>query len=176
MSFRPALVDPQGGPITGKEGGPMSLAKPAINWSHVTGKRHERVLQLAQGIPISQPFNEAVSWKRAAHDRRQIQRRLSGNESEEVCRAYQAGLTIRELSAQFAVHKTTVTAVLERAGIDRRIRTISAGEVTRATRLYREGLSTATIGAALGFSAETIRSSLIRNGVPLRPRRGWTSE
>ena len=40
MSFRPALVDPQGGPITGKEGGPMSLAKPAINWSHVTGKRH----------------------------------------------------------------------------------------------------------------------------------------
>jgi hypothetical protein len=33
-------VDAQGGPITGKEGGPMSLAKPAINWSHVTGKRH----------------------------------------------------------------------------------------------------------------------------------------
>jgi hypothetical protein len=33
-------VDPQSGPITGKEGGPMSLAKPAINWSHVTGKRH----------------------------------------------------------------------------------------------------------------------------------------
>jgi hypothetical protein len=40
MSFRPALVDPQGGPITGKEGGPMSLAKPASNWSHVTDKRH----------------------------------------------------------------------------------------------------------------------------------------
>ena len=40
MSFRPALVDRQGGPITGKEGGPMSLAKPAINWSHVAGKRH----------------------------------------------------------------------------------------------------------------------------------------
>ena len=40
MSLRPALVDPQGGPMTGKEGGPMSLAKPAINWSHVAGKRH----------------------------------------------------------------------------------------------------------------------------------------
>ena len=40
MSFRPALVDPQGGPITGKRGGPMSLAKPATNWSHVAGKRH----------------------------------------------------------------------------------------------------------------------------------------
>lgn len=40
MSFRPALVDRQGGPITGKAGGPMSLAKPAINWSHGAGKRH----------------------------------------------------------------------------------------------------------------------------------------
>jgi hypothetical protein len=45
MSFRPALVDPQGGPITGKEGGPMSLAKPAINWSHVAGKRQTGRLQ-----------------------------------------------------------------------------------------------------------------------------------
>ena len=40
MSLRPAWVDPQGGPITGNEGGPMSLAKPAASWSHVTGKRH----------------------------------------------------------------------------------------------------------------------------------------
>src|SRR5450759_1876471 len=40
MSLRPASVDPQGGPITGNGGGPMSLAKPAASWSHVTGKRH----------------------------------------------------------------------------------------------------------------------------------------
>ena len=39
MSLRPALVDPQGGPITGKRGGPMLLAKPAGTWSHVAGKR-----------------------------------------------------------------------------------------------------------------------------------------
>ena len=39
MSLRSALVDPQGGPITGNGGGPMSLAKPAASWSHVTGKR-----------------------------------------------------------------------------------------------------------------------------------------
>ena len=42
MSFRPALVDRQGGPITGKAGGPMSLAKPAINWSHVAGSARHR--------------------------------------------------------------------------------------------------------------------------------------
>ncbi|HEX9546800.1 MAG TPA: hypothetical protein VF942_05650, partial [Acidimicrobiales bacterium] len=38
---RPALVDPQGGPMTGNRGGPMPLAKPAAaTWSHVAGKRH----------------------------------------------------------------------------------------------------------------------------------------
>ena len=42
MSLRPALVDPQGGPMTGNGGGPMSLAKPAVSWSHVAGKRQER--------------------------------------------------------------------------------------------------------------------------------------
>ncbi len=42
MCLRPALADPQGGPITGKRGGPMSLAKPAAAWSHVAGKRQAR--------------------------------------------------------------------------------------------------------------------------------------
>ena len=41
MSLRPAEVDPQGGPITGKRGGPMPLAKPAASWSHVAGKRQD---------------------------------------------------------------------------------------------------------------------------------------
>ena len=40
MSLRPVVADPQGGPITGNGGGPMSLAKPPAQWSHVTGKRH----------------------------------------------------------------------------------------------------------------------------------------
>jgi hypothetical protein len=44
MSLRPVVADPQGGPITGNGGGPMSLAKPPAQWSHVTGKRHSRLL------------------------------------------------------------------------------------------------------------------------------------
>jgi hypothetical protein len=51
MSLRPASVDAQGGPMTGKEGGPMSLAKPAINWSHVTGKRHGALLLILSLSP-----------------------------------------------------------------------------------------------------------------------------
>ena len=46
MRLRPAEVDPQGGPITGKEGGPMSLAKPATKWSHVTGKRQAELTEI----------------------------------------------------------------------------------------------------------------------------------
>ena len=41
MIPRPALVDGQGGPITGNEGGPMPLAKLPVSWSHVAGKRHD---------------------------------------------------------------------------------------------------------------------------------------
>ena len=40
MTLRPALVDPQGGPMTGNRGGPIPLAKPAVTWSHAAGKRH----------------------------------------------------------------------------------------------------------------------------------------
>ncbi len=83
------------------------------------------------------------------------------------------GKTIRELTVQFGFHKTTVTAVLERAGINRRIRTISAEEVAQAAQLYNEGLSTAVIGARLGFSPETIHSNFMRQGMEIRPRRGW---
>lgn len=39
MTPRPASVDAQGGPMTGNGGGPMSLARPAATWSHMTGKR-----------------------------------------------------------------------------------------------------------------------------------------
>ena len=114
-----------------------------------------------------------LNWDNAERRRSQPQLRLSPIESNDLCTAYQSGNTIRELTAEFGIHKTTVTAVLERAGIARRIRTISIDEVDQAIDLYASGLSTATIGAQLGFSAEAIRSSLMRNGVQLRPRRGW---
>lgn len=117
--------------------------------------------------------NSDVTWEIAVGRRGQIQRRLSPSESTDLCAAYQNGQTIRELTTQFGIHKTTVTAVLERAGVARRIRTISADEVHRAIELYGTGLSTAAVGAKLGFSAETIRSSLMRSGAELRPRRGW---
>jgi ribosomal protein S13 len=117
----------------------------------------------------------AVTWENAVGHRSQTQRRLPASESEALCAAYRNGRTIRALSAQFGIHRTTVTAILERAGIDRRIRTISDEEVERATELYDEGFSTAIIGNRLGFSAETVRSHLMRNGVKIRPRRGWSS-
>ena len=53
MSLRPALVDPQGGPITGNGGGPMSLAKPAASWSHVTGKRQAEDSSVRGHQPVS---------------------------------------------------------------------------------------------------------------------------
>jgi len=47
-------VDPQGGPITGKRGGPMSLAKPAASWSHVAGKRQKSAVVENQLVVLDQ--------------------------------------------------------------------------------------------------------------------------
>jgi IS30 family transposase len=136
-------------------------------------QRSPAYLTFVADSPEISHTNSSVTWEIAVERRNQIQRRLTASESEELCGAYQSGKTIRELTVQFGIHKTTVTAVLERAGVDRRIRTISAEEVAQAAQLYNEGLSTAVIGARLGFSPETIRSNLMRQGIEIRPRRGW---
>jgi transposase InsO family protein len=46
MTLRPALVDPQDGPMTGNRGGPIPLAKPAATWSHAAGKRQASIAKL----------------------------------------------------------------------------------------------------------------------------------
>ena len=51
---------------------------------------------------------------------RQKQRRLSPAEAGQLLDAYRAGAIAVELAARFGVHRTTVAAVLERAGKSRR--------------------------------------------------------
>jgi DNA-directed RNA polymerase specialized sigma24 family protein len=50
----------------------------------------------------------------------QVQRRLSGDEEQLVVEAYLAGLTVYEVGAQFRIHRTTVSAIMERHGVKMR--------------------------------------------------------
>ena len=85
---------------------------------------------------------------------------------------YQVGATIGELAARFGVHRTTVTAHLVRAGMDRRRRGLGPQQVEEAARLYGEGWSLARLGERFGVSDGTVLNAFRKAGVETRPRPG----
>ena len=133
----------------------------------------ERVLQLAQGQPVSQPTNEVIDWESAVHDRIQFQRRLTPLEILHLGEGYLAGSTVEELASLYNIHRSTVMAQLERSGIARRGKGPTEAQASLAVELYRQGKSTSAIGSLLGFSGEAIRRRLVESGVSIRGPHGW---
>jgi hypothetical protein len=67
-----------------------------------------------------------------------------------------------------------VAQVLQVAGVPTRQRGLSPTQLAEAVALYDEGWSLARLGERYGVNAETVRASLKRSGVTIRPRRGWS--
>jgi len=107
---------------------------------------------------------------------KQIQRRLRGAEIDQLVASYRAGATVYELSAQFGMHRHTVSEVLERRGVSRRYQRLSLEQVDLACTLYESGHSLIKVGEQLGRKAETVRQALMKAGVEIKPRNGWHSE
>jgi hypothetical protein len=126
----------------------------------------ERVLQLAEALPVSQPSNEAINWEGAVHERIQLQRRLTPREVLHLSEGYQEGSTLEELASQYDIHRLTVMAQLERSGIARRGKGPTEEQASLAVELYQQGNSNSRIGSLLGFSGETIRRRLVEAGSP----------
>ena len=89
-------------------------------------------------------------------------------EQDELVRSYLAGTLVWEPAARYGVHRTTVAAVLERAGVERRRRGLDAQQVREAARLYRQGWSCQRLAECYGCDDETVRQRLKRAGVKLR--------
>ena len=65
----------------------------------------------------------AASTHRPAGGRkqpRQHQRRLTMTEITELMKEYQQGASVKELAQRFGIHRVTVTAVLQRHGVELR--------------------------------------------------------
>ena len=106
----------------------------------------------------------------------QAQRRVSADEVAELIAKYEAGATVKELAVLYGLHRGTVSAQLTRHGVDRPPRGLSPEQTLEAARLYiTEEWSLARIGEHLGVSSATVRHRLIRAGISLRPRRGWSN-
>lgn len=99
-------------------------------------------------------------------------RRLRPAEVDELVAAYRSGATIRELAAQFGVHRATVGQHLAAQGVDTQPPALHPDDVPAAADLYRAGWSLARIAEKFGTTDDTVWRRLREVGVEMRPRRG----
>jgi lambda repressor-like predicted transcriptional regulator len=77
----------------------------------------------------------------------------------------------RDLAEQFGIHRTTLTAHLEREGVAiRRGQGLRADQVDELVRLYREGWSARKLAKRFRVSDHTIAAELRKAGVEVRSR------
>ena len=100
--------------------------------------------------------------------RQKVPRRLSNEETGELCSNYLSGATVYELATKFDVHRLTVSAILERHGIPRRMQSLTSDQIEDAVNRYRSGQSLSEVGEQLSCSPETVRRALNRIGEPMR--------
>ena len=104
-----------------------------------------------------------------------VQRRLRSDDLDRPVARYDPGMTGGELAAGLGLHRTTVSAQLQRHGRGTRRPGLTADQAVEAALLYAEGLSTARLADRYGVSANTVNAALRRQGVeirrPGRPRR-----
>jgi hypothetical protein len=106
---------------------------------------------------------------RSRHVRkRQVQRRLTPKEIEQLLTEYRAGDSMQELTRKWRLLRTTVTEHLRRSSIAVRHRGIPTERLDEVIRLYGDGWSCQRLAERYGCDDETVRQSLKRLGVRLR--------
>jgi transposase-like protein len=95
-------------------------------------------------------------------------KRLTQEEKQHIVAAYQGGRSSNALAREYGVSRNAVTAVLEREGVPRRYNLLKAEDVTRASTLYVQGESLASIAPVFGVDYKTVRTALLRAGVEMR--------
>jgi uncharacterized protein (DUF433 family) len=117
--------------------------------------------------------DEQIPTKRPEPAARQRQRHLIPADAVALVQAYQAGSTVIELADQYGVHRTTVSAWIDRLAIPTRKRGLHTDLLPTVIEQYQAGRSLAKLGEVYGCDSETIRTALKKAGVERRRRRGW---
>ena len=95
--------------------------------------------------------------------------RMDAFATAELIVAYQEGAKIKDLARRFGVHRTTVTSLLLRHGVEVRHLGLTPDQIRDAALLYRDGWSLARLGEKFGVDDMTVRRYLLLAGVVLRP-------
>jgi hypothetical protein len=103
------------------------------------------------------------------------QRRLSPTDIDDLIDEYREGATVSQLAARYRVHRTTITAHLDRHHIPRHSKRTAWGddELRTAAEQYATGRSLSDVAVEYGLDPQTIANRFRRAGIPIRPRRGW---
>ncbi|MEI9914056.1 MAG: hypothetical protein WDN66_03685 [Candidatus Saccharibacteria bacterium] len=103
---------------------------------------------------------------------KQRQHRLKPAEIQDLIKNYKAGIGVLDLAELYKLNRGTVTDILKREHVERRVRGLGDG-VDEAKKLYESGLSLVKIAKQMQVNAETIRLGLLKSGMTLRSRNGW---
>jgi lambda repressor-like predicted transcriptional regulator len=132
-------------------------------------KRSQALLRLLEGDP-GQLFPDELPPSPAKTF--QTQHRLTDAEQADLINKYQAGSHMLQLAKEFGVHRRTVRELLDRRGIERRLRVLTATQIDDAIRFYQQGQSLAEVGRRFGVEHSTIRKHLIARGIARRDTHG----
>jgi lambda repressor-like predicted transcriptional regulator len=99
---------------------------------------------------------------------RQNQIRLKARDANALGAAYRDGQTVKELAQQYGVHRTTVTELLRRHGVERPHVGLANEQVLEACHLYSEGWSLARLGRRFSVDSTTVWRALRAAGMTMR--------
>jgi hypothetical protein len=170
-----------------------TLAGQGIAGSTETGEKASKRAKSAPGPSastdrketgrLSNPSIEWTGMRTAAQDSTateqpnpsRAQKRLHGEQVDELVAAYRAGDSADELAERFGVHRTTAMAHLRRRQVELRagFTAWDHNALTAAAALYASGASLAAVATGFGVDASTVANRFRRAGVAVRPRRGW---
>jgi hypothetical protein len=129
----------------------------------LVGAYSNQVLQGQQLRNLRKQIEESPSIGRERWVRRQkAPRKLSCDEISALVRGYRDGRTVYELAAQFAIHRQTVSEVLKKSGVPRRVRPLSSCQIDKAVALRELGWTFARIGSELECDPSTVWRTLAR--------------
>lgn len=133
------------------------------------------------GVDPFEHFTRITEIEQPQHDPaitlKQIQRRLKDDQILDLVAKYVDGASVRQLTRDFRIDRTTVLAHLKRQGVPRRpnTRKLSDEQVAEAAELYQQGWSLLGLGKHYGADDETVRRTLRRANIRLRRRKGSTT-
>lgn len=100
---------------------------------------------------------------------RQKQKVLSDIEIQTVCKRYQSGDSVYKLAKDFECHRSTISAVLKRNGVEvTHLASKKPELVKKVIELYAEMKTPKEVGTIVGLDCATVRQLLKDNGIYIR--------